>query len=95
VRNGPPHTDDPFTATFRVSLQLTKPDIRSYLAQIYGLEITSLRTANYIGEDKYYPGKGWKRTRERTYKKVLVGLVEPFWYPEERSKEWLEREFMT
>jgi ribosomal protein L23 len=92
VRNStsPGEEYDPYTATFRCSTKLAKPDIQAYLTQIYKLDITSLRTMIYMG----------KVVRDLTglhrkggYKKVVVGLKDPFWYPEERSQKWLDDEF--
>ncbi|BGO99223.1 hypothetical protein NBRC10513v2_000327 [Rhodotorula toruloides] len=93
VRNTEEYADDPFTATFRTSLQLTKPDIVNYLRNIYGLEVTSVRTMNYLGPLKRSPRGGTVRDSKKTYKKVLVTLKEPFWYPEEPTRGWLNEHF--
>ncbi|ORY75656.1 hypothetical protein BCR35DRAFT_306163 [Leucosporidium creatinivorum] len=96
VRNTGVHADDPYTATFRTDLRLTKPDISNYLKNIYGLGITSLRTINYQSAMKRNPiGGGYSRSGGvKNYKKVLVGLTQPFWYPEERGREWCNEHFM-
>lgn len=95
VRNQAEYRDDPYTATFRTSLQLTKPDIANYLKNVYGLEVTSIRTLNYLSALKRNPiGGGKSRTGgTKNYKKVLVTMREPFWYPEERSRAWLNEHF--
>lgn len=95
VRNTGEYRDDPYTATFRTDLRLTKPDISNYLKNIYGLGITSLRTINYISKLKRNPiGGGYSRSGgTKNYKKVIVGLKEPFWYPEERSRDWCNEHF--
>ncbi|BGP21435.1 hypothetical protein JCM10295v2_000310 [Rhodotorula toruloides] len=93
VRNTEEYADDPFTATFRTSLQLTKPDVVDYLRNIYGLEVTSIRTMNYLGPLKRAAGGGTVRESQKTYKKVLVTLKEPFWYPEEPTRGWLNEHF--
>ncbi|GAA5859761.1 hypothetical protein JCM1840_006442 [Sporobolomyces johnsonii] len=95
VRNSSEHKDDPFTATFRTSLQLTKPDISNYLKNIYGLNITSIRTVNYLSKLKRNSiGGGWSRSGgTKNYKKVVVTMTEPFWYPEERSRAWCNEHF--
>ncbi|BGP59051.1 hypothetical protein NBRC10512v2_000342 [Rhodotorula toruloides] len=95
VRNTEEYADDPFTATFphQARLQLTKPDIVNYLRNIYGLEVTSVRTMNYLGPLKRSAGGGTVRDSKKTYKKVLVTLKEPFWYPEEPTRGWLNEHF--
>lgn len=96
VRNTGVYAQDPYTATFRTDLRLTKPDISNYLKNIYGLGITSLRTINYQSSLKRNPiGGGYSRAGGvKNYKKVLVGLTQPFWYPEERGREWCNEHFM-
>ncbi|KAM0793173.1 hypothetical protein ACM66B_000646 [Microbotryomycetes sp. NB124-2] len=95
VRNTDKYKNDPYTATFRTDLRLSKPDISNYLKNVYGLDVTSLRTMNYLSKLKRNNiGGGFTRsTGTKNYKKVLVGLKEPFWYPEERSREWCNEHF--
>lgn len=95
VRNTGLHEKDPYTATFRTDLRLTKPDISNYLKNIYGLNITSLRTINYMSALKRNPiGGGYSRAGTfKNYKKVLITMTEPFWYPEERNREWCNDHF--
>ncbi|GAA5879166.1 hypothetical protein JCM8547_001602 [Rhodosporidiobolus lusitaniae] len=95
VRNTGEHKDDPYTATFRTHLELTKPDISNYLKNVYGLHITSIRTINYLSKLKRNPvGGGVSRSGgTKNYKKVIVTMTEPFWYPEERSRAWLNEHF--
>lgn len=95
VRNTGEHAKDPYTATFRTDLRLTKPDISNYLKNVYNLGITSIRTMNYMSPVKRNPiGGGYSRTGgTKNYKKVVVGLTEPFWYPEERGREWCNEHF--
>ena len=95
VRNTGAHADDPYTATFRTDLRLTKPDISNYLKNVYGLHITSLRTLNYLSPLKRNPiGGGYSRAGGvKNYKKVVVTMTEPFWYPEERSRAWCNEHF--
>ncbi|GAA6022176.1 hypothetical protein JCM10207_003934 [Rhodosporidiobolus poonsookiae] len=95
VRNTGEHRDDPYTATFRTHLELTKPDISNYLKNVYGLHITSIRTINYLSKLKRSPiGGGMTRSGgTKNYKKVIVTMTEPFWYPEERSRGWLNEHF--
>ncbi len=90
---------NPYEATFRVAQSVTKTDIRSYLLAVYGVKTTYIHTDNYFSPVGYY-----SRTRAyRTYKRAVVGLVDPFYYPqalgdmgeEERQlrEKWLEEHF--
>jgi len=91
VRNGPNHADDPFTATFHCSPTLSKPDVVQYLRQVYGLEMTGIRTAIYRESPRkvairkrMFKSKSEQPFRlEATYKKVYVQLLHPFMYPPE------------
>ena len=102
---------NPYEATFRIPRSVTKNDVRSYLSAVYGVECTYIRTDNYISpmEKRVKDGQTvvWERRggTETTYKRAVVGLVEPFAYPnavedmtEEERKEnsqWMERMFQT
>jgi len=71
---------NPWQATFRIPKNLTKTDIRSYLMAVYGVQTTYIRTDNYHAE------LGRRPTADSTpsiasYKRAVVGLVEPFYYP--------------
>lgn len=74
---------DHFKATFRVPLHIHKHGLRSYLLAIYGLRTTWIRSMIYrapivrnrLGQKVTGPTK-------RTFKKVEVGLLEPFVFPE-------------
>lgn len=96
-RNGPAHADDPYTATFRVPMSLTKPDIVSFLTQAYGLSITGIRTLIYRGEvvKMFHPGLSRRKGpgRKPGYKKAIIQMTQPFWYPERPSEDWLEQKF--
>lgn len=92
VRNSPKEANNPFIATFRVPVQLTKPDIVSYLWQVYGLKVTSISTIIEMGEKLVRPDLHIHRRRKST-KKAIVGLEQPFWFPETRSAAWLEDHF--
>lgn len=74
---------NPWEATFRVPNSLTKLDIRSYLFAVYGVKCTYIRTDNYFEPLKNFKRKHIRRQMRRAaYKRVVVGLVEPFYYPE-------------
>jgi large subunit ribosomal protein L23 len=86
VRNHTPAGQpyNPYEATIRVPPSLTKNDIRSYLHSVYGVKTTYIRTDNYISplfskSDQRQVKK--ERRGYRTYKRAVVGLVEPFYYP--------------
>jgi large subunit ribosomal protein L23 len=92
---------NPYEATFRVSQSTTKTDIRSYLAAVYGVQTTYIRTDNYLSPYKR-AFNGWAKKRKE-YKRAVVGLVEPFYYPQaiedmprverEERQKWLEDKF--
>lgn len=94
VRNATPpgRPYNPYEATFYIPLSVTKTDIRSYLLAVYGVKTTYIRT------DIYYPSpKGPISTRQRrSYKRAVVGLEDPFYYPQRmedmRVDERAERE---
>ncbi|KAG0149292.1 hypothetical protein CROQUDRAFT_341615 [Cronartium quercuum f. sp. fusiforme G11] len=100
VRPSATDRSDPFTAIFRCDLRLTKPDIYNYLRQIYGLGITSIRTAIYRGRyvrklrSRLQGGLTRERDGDRTFKKVWVGMDRPFFFPSGRSERWLEEQYM-
>ena len=82
---------NPYEATFRIPKSVTKTDVRAYLAAVYGVQTTYIRTDNYVAPLR----RAWNMALERgksyrTYKRAVVGLVEPFYYPmmvEDMSKE--------
>ena len=83
---------NPYEATFRIPQSVTKTDVRSYLAAVYGVHTTYIRTDNYIAPVHRARNGAWVRSGRsyRTYKRAVVGLVEPFYYPmmlEDMSKE--------
>jgi large subunit ribosomal protein L23 len=83
---------NPYEATFRIPQSVTKTDVRSYLAAVYGVQTTYIRTDNYIAPLHRGRNRAWTRSGKsfRTYKRAVVGLVEPFYYPmmvEDMSKE--------
>ncbi|KAG8893373.1 hypothetical protein FRC01_013631, partial [Tulasnella sp. 417] len=78
---------NPYEATFRIPRSLTKNDVRSYLSAVYGIECTYIRTDNYIAPLGRTLVDGHRTEAKRvggtetTYKRAVVGLVEPFIYP--------------
>lgn len=77
---------DPFTATFRIPPSMTKHDLRSYLHAVYGLDVTFIRTDNYVAEVARIGPAGQMRRKAgsaKTYKRAVVGLREPFHYPDD------------
>jgi large subunit ribosomal protein L23 len=71
---------NPYEATFRIPQSVTKTDLRSLLLAMYGVKTTYIRTDNYISP-WYRTVKGWERRPHKTYKRAVVGLVDPFYYP--------------
>jgi large subunit ribosomal protein L23 len=76
---------DPWVATFRMPQNMTKNDLRSYLHAVYGLEVTFIRTDNYLAPLQRYQGGEIKRPggSKKNYKRAVVGLKEPFHYPDD------------
>ncbi len=95
---------NPYEATFRVPQSVTKTDVRGYLFSMYGLRVTYIRTDNYFApiERQHRRPKGRAKSY-KTYKRVVVGLEDPFYFPhmpedmnlEQRKahREWLEEKF--
>ncbi|KZS94403.1 hypothetical protein SISNIDRAFT_465323 [Sistotremastrum niveocremeum HHB9708] len=73
---------NPYEATFRIPNSVTKNDVRSYLLAMYGVETTYIRTDNYFSPLYRNYDRTQKTRRQYTYKRAVVGLVEPFYYPE-------------
>lgn len=100
VRPSSTDKSDPFTTIFHSDLRLTKPDIYNYLRQVYGLGITSIRTAIYRGryirklKSKVTGGLLRSRDSNRTFKKVWIGMDRPFFWPSYKSLKWLEDHYM-
>jgi len=70
---------NPYEATFRIPQSVTKTDVRSYLLSVYGVKTTYIRTDNYISPIFRARDTSWTRTKShKTYKRAVVGLVEPF-----------------
>lgn len=96
VRNQTPPGQpyNPYEATFRIPNSMTKTDVRSYLAAVYGVKTTYIRTDNYISQ--FFPKLGNVRKSFKTYKRAVVGLVDPFYYPHRiedlPEKERVDRE---
>jgi large subunit ribosomal protein L23 len=82
----PGQSYDPYVATFRIPPSMTKTDLRSYLLSVYGLNVTFIRTDNYIAPVARV-GKSFSMKRikgsQKTYKRAVVGLHEPFHYPDD------------
>ncbi|KAI0272642.1 mitochondrial ribosomal protein L23 [Gloeopeniophorella convolvens] len=76
---------NPYEATFRVPQSVTKTDVRAYLAAVYGVQTTYIRTDNYFAPVRRAWNAAWVRgAPHRTYKRAVVGLVEPFYYRRRR-----------
>lgn len=75
---------NPYEATFRIPPSMTKTDVRSYLSAVYGVKTTYIRTDNYLSPIYRNPiNYSWTRIKpHKTYKRAVVGLVDPFYYPQ-------------
>ncbi|KAF8517952.1 mitochondrial ribosomal protein L23 [Hysterangium stoloniferum] len=71
---------NPWEATFRVPLSITKLDIRSYLWAAYGVKCTYVRTQIIL--KRMRSRKRGRQAGKKSHKRAVVGLVEPFYYPE-------------
>ena len=94
---------NPYEATFRIPPSVTKTDVRSYLWTVYGVKTTYIRTANYISPLRRTQVGMRPVGSHRTYKRAVVGLVDPFYYPQDmedmgkweriKREKWLEERF--
>ncbi|KAG7093565.1 hypothetical protein E1B28_007235 [Marasmius oreades] len=93
---------NPYEATFRIPLSVTKNDVRSYLFSAYGVKTTYVRTDIRYGKHHSTinrPSPLHPFRRLAAYKRAVVGLVDPFYYPHRVEDMPLEekqerREFM-
>ena len=78
---------NPYEGTFRIPQSVTKTYVRAYLAAMYGVQTTYIRTDNYFAPVRRAWNGAWVRAGRsyRTYKRAVVGLVEPFYYPKART----------
>lgn len=99
VRNNNPAGQpyNPYEATFRIPQSVTKTDIRSYLMAVYGVDVTYIRTDNYNSSVKLRRNPktraknlSFSAPAYKTYKRAVVGLKEPFYYPEREEEKELE-----
>lgn len=74
---------DAWKATFRVPLNVHKHTVKSYLLAVYGLRTTWIRSMVYrsaLTGTNY--GQQLATGKGRTFKKIEVGLLEPFVWPD-------------
>lgn len=69
-RPGPTQQIQPNTLVFKTSDQLAKPQIKQYLEKLYGLKITKINTARFMG--KVYHTYDRKMKTTRPFKKAFV-----------------------
>ncbi|KAH9942025.1 mitochondrial ribosomal protein L23 [Amylocystis lapponica] len=83
VRNHTPPGQpyNPYEATFRIPQSVTKTDVRAYLLAVYGVATTYIRTDNYNSPVYRTARNRFATLARRTYKRAVVGLVDPFYYP--------------
>lgn len=99
VRNHTPPGEayDANVATFRIPHGMTKTDLRSYLAAVYGMDVTFIRTDNYFAPVKRTQPGGQIRPEsgsKKNYKRAIVGLIEPFHYPDDVDELFAQGEKM-
>lgn len=87
IRNKTPpgHPYNPYEATFRVPLSVTKNDIKSYLLAVYGVESTYINTdirRPVSHTAAWFKARRLPATKKAAYKRAVVGLAEPFYYPD-------------
>ncbi|KIJ65098.1 hypothetical protein HYDPIDRAFT_27822 [Hydnomerulius pinastri MD-312] len=105
VRNFTPKGQayNPYEATFRIPQSITKTDVRSYLNTVYGVKTTYIRTANYVSPLRRTKAGMRPVGAHRTYKRAVVGLVDPFYYPQaledmdkaerKEREDWMDQKF--
>jgi ribosomal protein L23 len=75
---------NPYIATFRVPAALNKMDIKGYLKAVYNLDTTFVATA-IMHKTRYKADNGrgrWMNGKSKdNYKRAVVGLTKPFYYP--------------
>lgn len=71
---------DPDTVVFKVPINYNKFQIKSYLEQIYKVEVLQVNTLIMRGKT----GRDWKGlpSKKPDYKKAYVKLTQPFTYPD-------------
>ena len=80
---------DPMVATFRIPLSMTKTDLKSYLKGLYDLDVTFVRTDIRVGRivrDRKTGQRGRQKGFQHNYKRAVVGLKEPFHYPDDEEE---------
>ena len=75
---------NPFIATFRIPKSTTKQDVKSYLKAVYNLDTTFVRTdVRNAPITRSKTGELIKKDSFYNYKRAVVGLTEPFHYPDD------------
>ncbi|XP_014815568.1 PREDICTED: 39S ribosomal protein L23, mitochondrial isoform X2 [Calidris pugnax] len=78
VRPGVPQPED--TVQFRVSMEMTKVDIKNYLEKIYNVPVAAVRTRIQYGANNKRNHKN-QRVKKPDYKVAYVQLVEVLLFP--------------
>ncbi|XP_049676750.1 39S ribosomal protein L23, mitochondrial isoform X1 [Accipiter gentilis] len=85
VRPGVPQPED--TVQFRVSMQMTKVDIKNYLEKIYNVPVAAVRTRIQYGANNKRDHKN-RRVKKPDYKVAYVQLEESLlWWA--NSPSWI------
>ncbi|KAJ3016380.1 hypothetical protein HKX48_004058 [Thoreauomyces humboldtii] len=69
----------PQQCVFRCPQQLNKLDIRAILTSLYSIQISDVRTMNYLG--RTHKSRAGTRVRGASYKKVIVTMEDDFTFP--------------
>ncbi|KAG0003323.1 hypothetical protein BGZ80_003245 [Entomortierella chlamydospora] len=80
VRNGPNVPAVSNTLTFRVPPSMNKFDIKSYLSNIYKINVLTVRTANMPAKLAGYGGN--TILKRQKFKKAIVTIDEEFKWPD-------------
>ncbi|KAJ3166156.1 hypothetical protein HK101_012007 [Irineochytrium annulatum] len=75
----------PHQAVFRVPPNLNKLDIRQILEKLYSVDVTDVRTMNYLA--KTYRDRRGERRSGGAYKKVIVTMKNDFVFPDPPTEE--------
>ena len=70
----------PHQAVFKVPPQLSKVDIKDYLSRLYNINITDVRTMNYLGKVK--KDENGRVQKRPDFKKAIITMDHDFVFPD-------------
>ena len=75
------HVPGKYVAAFETPLDMNKIDIRSYLTELYGMNVEKVNTLIQVGKFKRSPApRAWQKNahyKRRDYKKAYVTFTDP------------------